>query len=245
MTKSYAVVTGASSGIGREAAKALAKRGHHLILVARREAALLSLKEDILAQEPDLDIILRPTDLSQADQVDTLYDFISDYDLDMLLNIAGLGQSGAIVETDLVSYEQLLAVNVHATMTLSSRFAKDYAQKSAQLINVSSAVGYVIAKDNVIYSASKFFINAFTQGLANEMADSPLQVKIFAPALTATDFIEDMGTGDLSPFIKPVNEVVAYLLQLIDSSAKIGLVNEENTFVLTDKLLPELNSFGE
>lgn len=131
----------------------------------------------------------------------------------------------------------MVDVNIRATMILSRLFVKDYSDKPVQLINLSSAVGYLVAENNVVYSASKFFINAFTQGLANEMKNNKIQVKIFAPALTATDFIGYTDQNNLPPYVKSVDEVTDYLLQLIESEYNIGLVNPKNDFVLTNKVL--------
>ena len=241
----YIVITGASSGIGRATALAFAKRGFNLILAARRKDKLEELKQDILELDVNLDVVIKVVDLAQKEAVYEFYQFTRGYSLAGWLNVAGLGKSGTIISEEIGAYDDLLSVNVEATLSLSQLFVKDYADKDAQLINVSSAVGYLIAKDNVVYSASKFFVNAFTQGLASEMVANPLQVKIFAPALTATDFIGELGQGELPPYVKPVDEVVGYLLDLWDSKESIGLVNDKQSFVMTDKILPELNQLGD
>lgn len=240
----YVVVTGASSGIGRATAIKLANLGYSLIIVARRNDKLNELKSEINNKYPNVDVVVKPTDLSIKTEVEDLYQFISKFELNMLLNIAGLGASGQIIDSDIEAYEKMVDVNIRATMILSRLFVKDYADKAVQLINVSSAVGYLVAENNVVYSASKFFINAFTQGLSNEMKNNKIQVKIFAPALTATDFIGFTDQNNLPPYVKSVDEVTDYLLELIESQYNIGLINSKNNFVLTNKVLEELNGFG-
>ena len=240
----YTVVTGASSGIGRATAIKLANLGYNLIIVARRTDKLNELKSEINNKYPNIYVVVEPTDLSAKGEIEDLYQFISKFELSMLLNIAGLGASGQIIDSDIEAYERMVDVNIRATMMLSQLFVKDYSDKDVQLINVSSAVGYLVAENNVVYSASKFFINAFTQGLANETKNNKIQVKIFAPALTATDFIGYTDQSNLPPDVKSVDEVTDYLLELIESEYNIGLVNPKNDFVLTNKVLEELNGFG-
>jgi short-subunit dehydrogenase len=91
LTSKYTVITGASSGIGYEAAKAFAGRGKNLILVARRQARLATLKQEILAAHPQLDIVIKPVDLSVSANVHRLYAELADYPLETWVNNAGFG----------------------------------------------------------------------------------------------------------------------------------------------------------
>lgn len=242
MKKKYTVITGASSGIGYETALAFAKKEKNLILVARRKDRLKSLKKRIQKEYPDLDIVLRKSDVSDRKAVYELYHSLTNYNIETWINNAGLGTSGVLMDADLEKIEQLIHVNVEATTILSTLYVKDYANvKGTQLINVSSAMGYVIALGNVAYSASKFFVSVLTEGLAGELKDAELNAKVLAPALTATDFIKqasDDGMNNQKLQLHTPTEVANFLIRLYESEKTVGLVNERNEFLLKDSIFP-------
>ncbi|MCY7518115.1 SDR family NAD(P)-dependent oxidoreductase, partial [Bacillus safensis] len=97
----YTVITGASSGIGYEAALAFAARGENLILAARRLDKLQELKMKILDQYPDIKVVIQSVDLTNKEQVYSFYESLSDYELDTFINNAGFGHFGSIGEQDL------------------------------------------------------------------------------------------------------------------------------------------------
>ena len=90
-TGKYTVITGASSGIGYEAAKAFAERGKNLVITARRKDRLEILKQEILWKHPDLDIVIKSTDLSVLENVYQLYEGLRDYEIETWINNAGFG----------------------------------------------------------------------------------------------------------------------------------------------------------
>lgn len=167
------------------------------------------------------------------------------YEIETWINNAGVGTSGTLVNNNLEQIERIIQVNIEATTILSTLYAKDYAHiKGTQLINVSSAMGYVIALGNIAYSASKFFVSVLTEGLAAELKGAELQVKVLAPALTATAFIQqtsDSNSIDLSSAgyqLRSPQEVASYLMALYESKHTVGIVNEENEFTLSDAIFP-------
>ena len=100
-TKNYAVITGASSGIGYETAKAFAARGNNLIIIARRKDKLEALKQEITALFPALDVIIKTADLSAMQTVFHLYSDIRDYPLQTWINNAGFGNYDSIAHQNL------------------------------------------------------------------------------------------------------------------------------------------------
>ena len=105
--KNYCLITGASSGIGKEFAKRLASK-YNLILVARREERLLELKREL-----DTEVIIKCADLSKKDNIDALYNAIKEYKIEMFINNAGFGLAGDILETDIDKEIQMIDVNVN------------------------------------------------------------------------------------------------------------------------------------
>lgn len=233
----YTVITGASSGIGYEAAMAFAARGKNLILVARREAELNKLKENIQGMNTDLDVVIKRADLSESEQVHALYESLKDYDIETFVNNAGFGNSATVAEQDVTKTEKMLRVNVEALTTLSTLYARDYAdQEGAQLINVSSDLGYRLVPNAVTYAATKFYVSAFTEGLAQELQDNgaQLKVKILAPSMTETEFVktarelDEFSYGDNVQKFHTAKEMAQFMLELHDSEKVLGKVNSES-----------------
>lgn len=244
----YTVITGASSGIGYETALAFAARNKNLILVARRETQLNELKNAIHSMNADLDVVIKPTDLSDSEQVYGLYESLKNYDIETWINNAGFGNSAPVSEQPVKKIEQMLRVNIEALTTLSTLYAQDYSNKEGtQLINVSSDLGYRIASNAVSYAATKFYVSAFTEGMAQELHDqeSPMKVKILAPSMTETEFaktareLEDFSYRDNVPKYHTAKEMAQFMLDLYDSDKTVGKVNSESyEFELMDPIFP-------
>ncbi|TGB02417.1 SDR family NAD(P)-dependent oxidoreductase [Halobacillus salinus] len=251
----YTVITGASSGIGYEAAIAFASRGKDLILVARREEQLNDLKSTI-QKDHDVDVVVRPTDLTVSENVQALYDDLSSYELETFVNNAGFGNFDPVAEQDLGKIQKMLRLNVEALTVLSTLFVRDYEKKEGtQLLNISSAGGYNIVGGAVTYCSTKFYVSAFTEGLAQELQNKGAQMraKVLAPAATETEFmkrsldVEDVEyEGNVAKY-HTAKEMAHFLLDLYDSEKVLGIVDGETyEFHLKDPVYPYVErSFSE
>ena len=140
--KRYTVVTGASSGIGYETAKAFADRGKNLIVAARRKSNLESLKYEILEKHPTLDVVIKTVDLSALEDVYQFYSSLKDFQLETWVNNAGFGNYDSVAHQDLEKIDTMLRLNIEALTILSSLFVRDYKDvPGTQLINLSSCGG--------------------------------------------------------------------------------------------------------
>ncbi|MCA6609100.1 SDR family NAD(P)-dependent oxidoreductase [Bacillus safensis] len=231
---SYTVITGASSGIGYEAALAFAARGKNLILAARRLDKLQELKEKIHDQYPDIKVVIQSVDLTNIEQVYSFYESLSDYELDTFINNAGFGHFGSIGEQDLSKIGDMLHLNIEALTILSTLFVRDYEQvEGAQLINISSRAGYTVVGNAVTYSATKFYVSAFTEGLALELKEkgAKLQAKVLAPSATESEFAKrslDVDEFEYEGNFKKYHtskEMAACMLELYDSEKTVGIVD--------------------
>ncbi len=244
----YTVITGSSSGIGYETALAFASRNKNVILVARREAQLKALKNEILNMNADLDVVIKTADLSESEQVYDLYESLKEYEIETWINNAGFGNSAPVAEQAVKKIEKMLRVNVEALTTLSTLYTHDYSSKEGtQLINVSSDLGYRIVPNAVSYAATKFYVSAFTEGLAQELRDldSPMKVKILAPAMTETEFVktarelDEFSYSDNVQKYHTAKEMAHFMLELYDSEKTVGKVNSESyEFELMDPIFP-------
>ncbi|MED1205720.1 SDR family NAD(P)-dependent oxidoreductase [Heyndrickxia acidicola] len=244
----YTVITGASSGIGYEAALAFAARGKNLIITARRKDLLEELKAKVAQINSELDVVIRETDLSSAKNTHTFYDSVKDYQIETWINNAGFGNFASIGEQNLNKIETMLHLNIEALTILSSLYVRDYSSvEGTQIINVSSGGGYTIVADAVTYCATKFYVSAFTEGLAQELKaqGAPLQAKVLAPAATETEFakrsfeLEDFKYEGTVPQFHTAKEMAQFMLDLYDSEKVVGIVDGITyKFELKDPIYP-------
>lgn len=232
--KKYTAITGASSGIGYAAAKAFAARGENLILVARRKERLEVLREELRKDAPDLEVVVRSCDLSILSGVYQLYDDLKPYRIETWINNAGFGDYNSVANQDLEKTGTMLRLNVEALTILSSLYVRDYKDvEGAQLINVSSRGGYVLVPDAVTYCATKFYVGAFTEGLAYELKaqGACLRAKVLAPAATRTEFgmiandAPDYDYDERFDHYHTSGQMAGFLLQLYDSEKTVGIVD--------------------
>ena len=247
----YTVITGASSGIGYDTALAFAKRGKNLILVARRKDKLKQLKQEVKSINSNLEVIIKSIDLSILSNVYQTYESLNNYNIETWINNAGLGNFSPINEQSLNKIEGMLNLNIQALTIFSTLFIKDYEQvENTQLINVSSAGGYITIGNLVAYSATKFYVSAFTEGLAQELnsKNTKLKVKLLAPAVTETEFeqnslgIESFEYESNMTQFNTSKEMADFMMQLYDGDKILGLVDENTyNFKLQEPIFPYRN----
>ena len=164
----------------------LAKQGKSLVLVARRHDELEKLRSEIKAIAPKIDVIIKAKDLSYSENVYGLYESLANLDIETWINNAGFGDSNFVKDVEIGKIENMIRLNVEALTVLSSLYVRDYHNvEGATLLNVASVVGYHIAKKGVTYSATKFFVSAYTEGLARELMNDgdKLRAKVLSPVV--------------------------------------------------------------
>lgn len=248
----YVVITGASSGIGRSMAKVFAGRGFNIVVVARRESLLQQLKDEIVEVNSKIDVIVKSADLSIPENAILLYNSLSEVDIQVWINNAGIGYYGEVSEQPIDELNHLLNLNINSLTILSSLFVRDYHNiDNTQLINISSAGGYTIVPTAVTYCASKFFVNVFTEGLAKELlaSNAKLRAKVLAPAATKTEFgqvanrIEHYDYDASFGTYHTSDELAEFALKLFDSDNIVGFVDRESfSFEQCDGKIPYANN---
>ncbi len=188
-----ALITGASAGIGREFARQLASRAKSLILIARREQRLNELRDELNNQYPNVAIFVRDTDLSDLAHLNGLMTWLDHerIDIDVLINNAGLGDSGAFATSNPIRNEQMTFVNVVALTTLTRHLLpKMIASGYGGILNVSSSAGFLPIPNFAVYAATKAYVNSFSEALRAELAGTGVSVCSLCPGPVHTEFQE-------------------------------------------------------
>ena len=183
-----ALVTGASSGLGRDMACYLDSLGIDLILVARRKERLEELKNKLKGN-----VVIETFDLSKIDNVNKLYDKYKDDDIDILINNAGFGMFGDFVETDLNRELEMIDLNVIAPHVLTKLFLKKFKEKDAgYILNVCSSAGFLPGPHLATYYATKNYILKLTMAIYEELKEekSNIHISALCPGPVDTEFNE-------------------------------------------------------
>lgn len=182
-----ALITGASSGIGRDMARELAKRGCDLILVARRVNRLEEIKNEITG----VSVETIECDVSTEENCTKLYNSVKDKGVDMLVNNAGFGLAGEFLSTDLNKELNMIKTNVVAVHMLTKLFLKDFAEKDRGIIlNVASSAAYMAGPYSSTYYATKNYVRRLTEAVYRELKEknSNVSVSVLCPGPVNTEF---------------------------------------------------------
>lgn len=187
--KGTAVITGASSGIGAIYAERFAERGYDLILIARR-ADQLGLVADRIRSRTGRKVEVFPADLTDEldiARVETLLK--SEPSVSLLVNNAGLGGAGTLLQSDVDTMSSMIALNVTALMRLTYAIVPRFVARGAgTIINIGSVVAITPETLNGVYGGTKAFVLAFSQNLRKELEGSGVHVQVVLPGATHTDF---------------------------------------------------------
>jgi short-subunit dehydrogenase len=192
----FAVVTGASSGIGYELAKQFAKNGFDLMIVAEDEG-IFDAARDIEAMGPRVEAL--QIDLADEEGVDELYERITSYGapLDAIAINAGVGAGGAFVENDIEDEMDIINLNVISTVRLSKLVLRDMAVRNeGRVLFTSSIAADAPGPYEAVYAASKAFVQSFAVAVRNELKDTGITITSLQPGPTDTKFFERAGMQD-------------------------------------------------
>ena len=184
----WAIVTGASDGIGRAIATSLAEAGIDLVMVARRHDALERLAAE-LAQAHDVETRIVAADLGQRGAVDTIVSATEDIEVGLMAASAGFGTSGPFIDSLIDQELDMIDVNCRAVVELSHHFARRFAaQRRGGLILMSSLLAFQGVPRAATYAATKAFIQTFAEGLRLELSGSGVDVLASAPGPVRSGF---------------------------------------------------------
>jgi short-subunit dehydrogenase len=231
MERGWAVVTGASGGIGAEFAKALAARGYRVLAVARGGDALARVASELASGGAVVETLA--VDLATADGVRTVAEkALALGTVAMLVNNAGLSTSGRFLEQSAERELQSVRVNVEALYTLTrALLPKMVEQKRGGIVNIASIVGFQPVPYWTTYAATKAFVLSFGEGLAHELRGSGVRVLTVCPGFTKTGLYAESGVpglaGRLLPHSTP-ESVVRSALAAYDRRRVVEIVGVTN-----------------
>ena len=224
-----ALITGASSGLGREFALQLAKAGTNCVLVARRKDRLEDVAREVRAAGVQAHVV--ECDLTQSAERAKLKDVFQKYNVDLLINNAGFGKIGAFAKIPADVALGQIELNVSALVELSHFAVTAFSEKKHGLIvNIASTAAFSPIPFFSIYAATKSFVRDFSQTLYIELQGSGISVAVVCPGPTQTEFFDHAGTpGNMKANMMDAQKAVAEALAGLEkgeSQIVLGLSNK-------------------
>lgn len=233
----WALVTGASAGIGEAFAHHLARAGMDLILVARRRERLEVLSS-YLVQKYHIQALNVPLDLTQESFMEALVGAVGDREVGVLINNAGFGSTGRFVERDPVSEAGMVRLNCWAPTVLAHHFIRPMvARRRGAVIFVASVVGYQPTPFMTTYAATKAFDLAMGEGLWYELKPYGIDVLALSPGTTDTEFqgVAGMSRG---PIVATAEEVVGTAMRALGKRASVVDGGVNRVLAFAHRVLP-------
>ena len=222
---STVIITGASSGIGREFARQLAPVASKLILAARRADRLETLASELRASNPKLELAKQALDLGNHTDLQRFCDWLdqSDFSVDLLINNSGVGDHGPFAGSEWERVKSMLRVNINALTYLTIRILPVMKKGgSGAILNVSSVAGLLPVPNSAVYAATKAYVNSFSEAIRAELRTYKIPVTALCPGPVDTEFLSRASRGTAEQrhtapdfLIVPVEEIVRKGLEAV------------------------------
>ena len=187
-TRSFAIVTGASSGIGYELAKCCAEHGYDLLIAADEPAIHQAAKT---LQQNGISVEAIEADLATTEGVDKLYDAAKGRPVDVLMANAGRGLGHGFLDQDFAEARRVVDTNVTGTLYLIQKVGRDMrARGQGRMLITGSIAGFMPGTYQAVYNGTKAFLDSFSFALRHELKDSGVTVTCLMPGATDTEFFE-------------------------------------------------------
>ncbi len=197
----YALITGASSGIGEEFARQLAARGWSLVLVARSQDRLEQVRGELMSAHMGIDVVAIPLDLTVSGAPAKLFQRTqaAHLDVDLLVNNAGVGALGEFASLDLNRVRQMIDLNIVALVELAHLYLEPMMRRRrGGIIHIASVAGFAPLPYSAVYAATKAFVKSFSEALFEEARQRGVHVMAVNPGTTETNFFRVAGESPFS-----------------------------------------------
>ena len=186
----YALITGASSGIGRELASLFAANGYDIVITARNQERLNTV-QTALKQQYQVRIVVFAADLSEPDAPQRLHDFTTSHgiSIEYLVNNAGFADWTGYLDADWSRQQEMMRLNMEALAELTYRYGRDMRRAGhGRILNISSVASMMAGPYMAVYFASKAFVRSLSEAVAYELRDTGVTVTCVCPGPTTTGF---------------------------------------------------------
>ncbi|NMB80505.1 MAG: SDR family NAD(P)-dependent oxidoreductase [Ignavibacteria bacterium] len=224
---SWALITGASSGIGEEFAKVLASKGINLLLVARRKERLQKLSDELISLY-GIEVVISNVDLTSEKFLDQIIRDVDEREISILINNAGIGKPGEFVDEEMVYDIDLIKINCLAPLVLANYFGKKMIRgKKGAILFLGSIVAYQPTPYMASYAATKSFNYSLGNSLWHELKNHGIDVLTINPGNTSTEF-NRMVLNDQSVLTRTAQQVVATSLKALGRKPNVvdGFINK-------------------
>lgn len=207
--KNVAVITGASGGIGKELAIIHASKGSDLVLIARREKELVSLRKE-LEEKFNINAEIIVADLMQTNSAEDIFRFLKDnrIEVDCLINNAGLGGYGRFHERELEKEKNMIRLNIIALTELTHLLLPQMIEKGkGRILNTASSAGFLPGPLQSVYYATKAYVVSFSQGISRELKGTGVTVSALCPGPVKTGFELEAGMAGSGLFDKAASAI--------------------------------------
>lgn len=239
-----ALITGASSGIGKETAYVYAQNSYNLILVARRLENLESIKKDIEAKHK-VNVTVFAVDLSKLDAAETLYKKVTEANLNVavLINNAGFGIYKRFKDSTIEEEEKMLLLNMVTLTKLTKLFIPNMIKNGCgNIVNIASSAAYQPVPSLATYAATKAYVMSFSEAIAFELKDKNIIVTVICPGGTQSEFGQAAGFSDDHSLFKkmPTSKDVATFIYKAMVNKKTNAIHgfKNNFLVFLNRLAP-------
>jgi len=228
----FAIITGASRGIGAEYARVLANQGYDLLLVARDEERLTQLSHELETNQ-SIHAHVCVLDLAQPQSAHQLFVVARNYrpTPDLLINNAGFGLYGEFVSHSLPRIQEMLQLHIQTVVESTRLFLPGMIERgSGAIINVSSIAGMLPMPYLAEYAATKAFLNSFSEALAEEVQSTGVHIQACCPGQTETDFHASAGFQPSSPIsMQTASQVVRVSLAALQKNQTVVTIGWQGT----------------
>jgi uncharacterized protein len=205
----YALITGASKGIGKALAENLAKRKYNLLLISRTEKLLAELAAE-LQNKYGITVLYYPIDLSAPNGAEDVMQWCKKggYDINVLINNAGYGLHGAFAGLPLDDQLNMMSLNMNTYISMTHKALPLLKQQQGKsyILNIASTAAYQAVPYLSVYSATKAFVLSFSRALRHELKGTNVSVTCLSPGAVDTNFMERAGMDKVKKIVKQANK---------------------------------------
>ncbi len=241
--KNTALITGASSGIGRELAWVHAEHGGDLVLIARRGEVLEELKQQIV-EKHKVNVMCIAVDLNEPGAVHDVYNQVdgAGIEVDILINNAGFGNHGPFYQHDWKTDGGMIHLNVTVLSEMTHRFMQGMLERQhGRILNVGSTAGFLPGPMMAVYYASKAYVLSFSQAIAEEVSELGVTVTALCPGPVETEFFQRAHAKHVGMFKKGATATARGVAELGYRAMKKGrlvVINEWRLWFLLNFITP-------